>query len=144
MSAADKLLSRLDSVRRSSKGWTARCPAHPDRTASLSIAEGDEGRTLVHCFAGCAAADVVAAVGLELADLFPERIRDTSPMARHQRREYAQAAQARAAISALAQEATIVLIAAGDVLADKPLDWMDYCRLVQAEQRIVDARAVLQ
>ena len=28
---------------------------------------------LVHCFAGCGAADVIAAVGLDMADLFPPR-----------------------------------------------------------------------
>ena len=41
MSAA-ALLARLDGVRRTSNGWIALCPAHPDRTASLSIAEGDD------------------------------------------------------------------------------------------------------
>ena len=74
--SADALLARLDGVRRSGNGWTARCPAHEDRTASLSIAEGDDGRVLVHCFAGCNTMDVLGAVGMMLGDLFPERVRD--------------------------------------------------------------------
>jgi Protein of unknown function (DUF3631)/Toprim-like len=72
VSGAERLLGRLEGVRRSGKGWTARCPAHEDRQPSLSIAEGEDGRLLLHCFAGCPVERVVAAVGLELRDLFPE------------------------------------------------------------------------
>ena len=53
--------------------WIARCPAHEDQRPSLSIRKVDDGRILLHDFAGCSAADVVAAVGLELSDIFPER-----------------------------------------------------------------------
>lgn len=38
-----------------------RCPAHGDRTPSLSLRQGDRG-ILVHCFAGCAAEDVLRAL----------------------------------------------------------------------------------
>jgi len=38
---------------RSGKGWLAKCPCHDDRTASLSITEGEDGRLLMKCFAGC-------------------------------------------------------------------------------------------
>jgi hypothetical protein len=41
-------------------GWLARCPAHDDRTPSLSIVDGDCGRPIVHCFAGCEWRDVLA------------------------------------------------------------------------------------
>jgi hypothetical protein len=37
----DDFLDRLDRVKRSGSGWTARCPAHEDRHASLSVGEGD-------------------------------------------------------------------------------------------------------
>jgi hypothetical protein len=57
-------------ARRTGEGrWMARCPAHGDRSASLSIRRGRKG-TLLHCFAGCDARDVLAAVGLRLADLY--------------------------------------------------------------------------
>jgi hypothetical protein len=69
---ADTLLSRLQSVRETgSDRWIARCPAHEDRSPSLSIRLLDDGRLLVHCFAGCEALSVVQAIGLSLADLFP-------------------------------------------------------------------------
>ncbi len=64
-------LSRLKGVRASASGWTACCPAHDDRNASLSVSEGRAGTVLVKCHAGCTIERVVAAVGLELRDLFP-------------------------------------------------------------------------
>src|SRR5580700_6683773 len=70
MSAAAKLLDRLDGVRQTAPGrWIARCPAHEDRSPSLSVREIDD-RVLVHDFGGCEVGDVLAAVGLGLADLF--------------------------------------------------------------------------
>lgn len=41
---------------------TARCPAHDDRRPSLSITDGDNGRLLLHCHAGCNYQDIVAAI----------------------------------------------------------------------------------
>lgn len=72
MTPTEKLLDRLEAVKPNGRDrWMARCPAHPDKSPSLSIRDTDE-RILIHCFAGCGAADVVAAVGLTLADLFPD------------------------------------------------------------------------
>lgn len=66
---AEDLLPRLDAVRRSSRGYMARCPVHQDNSPSLSIGEGAD-RILLHCFALCKTRDVVAALGLTMADLF--------------------------------------------------------------------------
>jgi len=52
-------------------GWTSRCPAHDDRTPSLSISQGKDGQALLHCHAGCSIEAIVAALGLEMKDLFP-------------------------------------------------------------------------
>ena len=46
----------------SGDGWTALCPAHEDRNASLSVREGDTGTVLLKCFAGCAYKEIVAAL----------------------------------------------------------------------------------
>ena len=67
------VLSRLQGVKQTGNGkYMARCPAHDDRHASLSISRGDDGRALVHCHAGCALADVLAKIGLKDTDLFAD------------------------------------------------------------------------
>jgi hypothetical protein len=67
--------SGLEGLRRSGDGYVARCPAHQDRTPSLSIRQGDDGRVLLHCWAGCGTEAVLDALGLEWGDLFPLRPR---------------------------------------------------------------------
>lgn len=47
------------------------CPAHDDGRASLSVKEGDDGRVLVHCHAGCTPESIVKTVGMRMGDLFP-------------------------------------------------------------------------
>lgn len=51
--------------------WT--CPAHEDRNPSLSVGSGEDGRVLLHCHAGCATDEVVARLGLSMADLMVDR-----------------------------------------------------------------------
>jgi len=71
MTPVERLLERLPDAKRTAKGWSARCPAHEDRRASLTVSEGDNGGAVLHCHAGCEPAAVVAALGLTLADLMP-------------------------------------------------------------------------
>src|SRR5262245_9724820 len=73
MTPLESLLGRLPDARKAGNGWSARCPAHDDRRASLSIAQGDDGTGLVKCHAGCDTAAILAAVGLKLAGLFPAK-----------------------------------------------------------------------
>ena len=64
-------LARALSARRSGRGWVARCPAHEDRTPSLSIRGTEDGRLLLHCFAGCSWSAIRTA--LETRFLWPGR-----------------------------------------------------------------------
>lgn len=64
-------LAKLKAVGKSGTGWMAECPAHVDRHPSLSVSEGQDGRVLIHCHAGCPPENVVAAIGLTIADLAP-------------------------------------------------------------------------
>lgn len=74
LSPIDNILDRLSDARRSPNGgWNARCPAHDDRHASLTIRAGRDGTALIRCHAGCDTAAVVAALGLKFADLYPDR-----------------------------------------------------------------------
>jgi hypothetical protein len=78
----DALLAQLQKVKATGRGrWIACCPAHEDRTPSLTIAEGDDGRVLIHCFSGCDVGSVVGAVGMTLSDLMPD-----APIAQQTRR----------------------------------------------------------
>lgn len=70
MSAVTKLLAKFATVKKTSSGWSARCPAHEDGQASLSIAEGNDGRVLLKCHAGCDYKRIVSALGVEERDLF--------------------------------------------------------------------------
>lgn len=68
-----ELLPTLEHVRHNRDGWVARCPAHPDRNPSLSIAEGSDGKTLLKCFAGCTVESICRALHIRMSDLFGER-----------------------------------------------------------------------
>src|SRR5438132_2171042 len=68
-----RVLERLDGVRRTRRGALARCPGHQDHRPSLDVAEGDDGRALLYCRAGCRTSEILGAIGLRYADLFPPR-----------------------------------------------------------------------
>lgn len=72
------LLPLLQSVKPKGKGWMAKCPAHEDGSASLSVDRGDDGRWLLKCFAGCEVDSICAALKIKPADLFADKSR--SPM----------------------------------------------------------------
>jgi hypothetical protein len=143
VSPVEILLGRLDGVRKTSRGWSARCPAHEDRSASLSMAEGTDGRALVRCFAGCELLAIVRAVGLEVGDLFPIRLADTTPAGRAAARTAWRESGWSAALGVLAREAAIVSLAARELLANRTLAPVDHERLATAIERIEHAREVL-
>src|SRR6266478_4067959 len=66
-----ELLARLGQVRSSGDGWMALCPAHADRSPSLSIHQR-QGRILVHCFANCTPEAICDALRIRVSDLFSE------------------------------------------------------------------------
>lgn len=73
MSPSTRVLDRLSRVRQTAPGrWIACCPAHQDRSPSLSIRELEDGRLLLYDFGGCEVGDVLAAIGLQLSDLFAQ------------------------------------------------------------------------
>ena len=131
---ADLVLSRLDKVRQTGPDrWIARCPAHPDKSPSLSVRALPDGSVLLHCFTGCSVDAVVAAISLELSDLFPPRPSDSqhSPPVK---RPFPPGD----VLAALAFETSVVLAAAADMLeaGDLVLGHDGFERLALAHERI--------
>ncbi len=73
MANIERVLARLDKVKKSGKGWIACCPAHEDRSPSMVVSEID-GKIIFNCFAGCTFSEICGALGMEEKDMFPEPV----------------------------------------------------------------------
>lgn len=132
--SASALLDRLDGVRSTGPGrWLAKCPAHEDRSPSLSIRELNDGRTLINCFAGCGAIDVLDALGLEWSALFPERDHRGFPPSHSK-------IPARDLLETLDHEVMVAALIIHDVIENRGADHSHWQRLAQAYSRISKAR----
>jgi hypothetical protein len=137
---ADTLLSRLDKAKTTGPGrWVACCPAHQDKRPSLHIKECDDGRVLVHCFTGCSVGDILAAVGLEFSDLFPEKL----DLSDHHKPAERAPFPAKDVLKTLAMEASIVAVAAGMLRSQGYLPVADEERLAVAYDRLTGALAMI-
>ena len=131
--SADAILARLDKVKPTGPGrGIACCPAHGDKSPSLSIREADD-RTLIYCFAGCERGAILAAVGLTWAALYPPR----NPHSNHYRKaapvSYADA------LRCIGAECFVVLTAAGNLERGHCLNDNDMHRVSLAVARIATA-----
>lgn len=64
------LLRRLTKVRPLKPNhWAACCPAHPDKSPSLTLRDAGD-RILFHCFSGCTPDAILGAIGLTWRDMF--------------------------------------------------------------------------
>lgn len=126
------ILGRLGHLRKTGDDqWLARCPAHRDRSPSLSICEQSNRVVLLHCFAGCETTDVLDAIGLEFGDLYPEDI--CSP----RRERYSDdRLSGREIVSVLNHELLIVEIFARAMMSDPDPSPDDAERLALACSRI--------
>jgi hypothetical protein len=71
----EMVLPRLQNVRKSGTGFMARCPAHDDGKASLSVTTGRDHPVVFHCHAGCTPDDILAKLGLSWEELSAPRER---------------------------------------------------------------------
>lgn len=138
MTAANTLIARLERVKATAAGaWIASCPAHEDKRPSLSVRQTDD-RVLIHCWAGCGAGDVVAAVGLSLADLFERRVEFNPSKDALKRRP--PLPSSRELIALLEYDLAVIDIAAGNLNRGERLTPADTATLNNA---IADVRRVL-
>lgn len=66
-----EIIAKALKGRKAGKGWSALCPAHDDRTPSLSIHQAKDGKVLLRCHAGCDSRDVIAS--LRERGLWPDK-----------------------------------------------------------------------
>lgn len=76
------ILQLLQGVKKSGGSYMAKCPAHDDKNASLSITEGEAGRVLFHCHAGCDTQNIAVALGLSMTDLMGSEKRELTAQRR--------------------------------------------------------------
>jgi hypothetical protein len=136
MTTAAKVLHRVAGIKQTGSGrWICRCPAHEDRSPSLSIREAEDGRVLIHCFSGCETIDVLAAIGLSFSDLFEK------PLAHHFP-PISGGLSARELLELSAHEATVVALLASDAQT-RPLTPEEAHRLALAAGRLNKAQVLV-
>jgi hypothetical protein len=134
--SADKLLSRLQRVKRTAPGkWIASCPTREDKSPSLAIAQKDDGTILLHDFGGDSVEAILGAVGLSFADLYPDK---PGPVGKPVRRPF----NASDVLSLVAFESTVAVVVVSDVVSGKEVTDQDFERLLVAAQRLGNAAEV--
>lgn len=123
---AEDFIARLEKVRKAGdRSWSARCPAHADKGPSLRVTDRD-GKILIHCFAGCAPAEIATAAGINLSDLFPPR--DAREQANYRRERFT-----KGTLKDFEHELTISLIILSDLISGRPLKPADIDRAKKAQ-----------
>ena len=134
MTPVEKMLGMLTKVKGRNGSWTACCPAHNDKGPSLAIRETEDGRVLLHCFAGCETLHVVQALGMDMTDLFPPKNSREHPVEGKKTAFYASDL-----MRIIAFEALVVSICAYDMSQGKKLSEVDRERMKVSQQRIEEA-----
>lgn len=125
----EDLLARLQGVHaRGPSRWVARCPAHKDRSPSLSIKAEADGRILLHDFGGCDVLAVLDALNLSASELFPPRLSEHH----HARIAHPHQHAAADAIRVMSREALVLIFAANDMAAGVILSPATRARMLEA------------
>ncbi len=134
MSATARILEHLQRVRQTAPDrWIAACPAHEDRSPSLSVRELDDGRVLLHDFGGCETGDILAALGLQLSDLYDRPLEHTRAPTRSR-------IPARDLLELVAYECDVAGILLMQIAANQSCSAVAWERLALAAQRVNAAR----
>ncbi len=136
MNAAGKIIDRLSGVRETAPGrWMAKCPAHPDKTPSLSICDPGDGKVLLHDFGGCEVGAVLGSLGLSLSDLFDRPLEDSAGKKRASRIPAADI------LEVISFEVSVAAIILSDVLESHEIGDLGWERFAQAARRINNAKS---
>ena len=131
----ERITSQLENIIHTQNGQArAICPSHESRnnTRTLAIKESDESSVLIHCFAGCSTAEVLAALGLELVDLFPKPLQSTPGRTFTKKAAFSP----REALRILSFEITLASMFMSDVIDKRPILEKDWNRFLLARNRV--------
>lgn len=131
MRPIEKILSRLEHKKIGAGKYMAFAPTRQERTPSISIKELDDGGLLLHDFGGDSTADILSAIGLNLADLFPDR-----PDHHHAGRPVHRAFFPSDVFEIARQEIGVAAVIAHDMAAGKAISKSDHARLLEAAARL--------
>ena len=134
----DLILGKLEKVSGSGSGsrFKALCPAHGDRSPSLSIKECDDGRVLLHCFGGCSVEAIVTSMNFTMTNLFCAN-------ANLNRQPLVPGVSRRALSVAVEFEKMILYIAKADEAKGRHISITDSHRAQLALQRITKSEGLL-
>ena len=135
---AQAFVDRCDKARSTGNGtWIACCPAHGDKSPSMTVRELEDGRVLIHCFAGCEVHDILRAVALDWDAIFPDKLSNDhcGPL---RRRSF----PAADVLEAVSNELLVAFLIAGDIHKKRDVSQEGYARLQVAMQRINEARQI--
>lgn len=132
MSAFDLVVSRFPGAKKTGAFKAmAKCTVHEDRSASVAITERDDGVVMLHCFAGCGAAEILDAAGLTFSDLYPPK-----PVNGHYSKPVRRPWNAHDVLTGLALEVLIAYQFAKLMVSGTPLTDADRERLLQCASRL--------
>jgi hypothetical protein len=127
----NNLLNKLNKVKRTSTNqYIACCPAHDDKSPSLSITDKGDGKILINCYAGCGTEDVLDSIGMSFEDIMPPKVIE------HKVAPIKQRVYASDALKVIQLESRIVIMAAYELRRNKPMTEQDLARLELAMERI--------
>ena len=123
------ILNRLEKVKQTGLNqYVACCPAHEDKSPSLSIREVADNKILIHCFAECPTSEILEALGLSLEALFPEKLAPS--------KRIKAGVSASTALEIIYHEGLIIQTTCRIIINKNPLFESDYDRLTIAFMRI--------
>jgi hypothetical protein len=131
----DTVLARLNDPKPTGRDrWRSICPSCGGSNASaLSVGIGHDDAVLLRCFKGCDASQVIGAMSLEMADLFPRTVGPGCGRPPLKRRAMLSARQA---IDLIEFECLLVWTAAFNLANGHSLTADDLSRLATAALRI--------
>jgi len=149
LSPLDRLLTMHEQrtghrPQRAGNGYRISCAACGSESRKVAVTETSNSSVLLHAFCGHTPGEVLAALGLQMGDLFVQRdLRTLSPAERSKARQDAIIPRWRAALEVLTHEATVLLIAAGKMGNGDLLDDDELKRMRLSATKIRDCCEVL-